>query len=148
MKEYEINKETRAIIAINDEISKVYEINKVFYVYLPTIKIIDDSCKYFGSSYSGRVEGTKNLLNISYKAPIIIEERSKIIFFPTSSPRINTCSWISLNNIQSYYKEGDFTIIKFLCGIKIKIKLSYGIIDNQVLRATRLESVYDKRIKK
>ena len=35
---------------------------------------MDDSCKYFGSSYQGRYEGTKNLIGMNYKLPIIIEE--------------------------------------------------------------------------
>ena len=78
MKKYEINKNTLAIIAITNGISKVYEKDKTLYVYSPTIKIIDDSCKFFGSSYSGRFEGTKNLLNVSYKSPIIIEEQNNV----------------------------------------------------------------------
>lgn len=146
MKKYEINKNTLAIIAITNGISKVYEKDKTLYVYSPTIKIIDDSCKFFGSSYSGRFEGTKNLLNVSYKSPIIIEEQNKIIFFPTRSPRISSCSWISLNNIDCYYREDKSTVIKFIGGRKIKIKLSYGVVDNQVLRATRLESTFNKRV--
>ena len=40
MKKYEINKNTLAIIAITNGISKVYEKDKTLYVYSPTIKII------------------------------------------------------------------------------------------------------------
>ncbi len=148
MNEYEINAQTLAIIPIGEEKSKVIEVNGDFIINASPIKIIDDSCKFFGSSYDGRFEGTKNLLGISHKAPIIVEETRKIIFFPTTSPRLDRCAWISLNNIDNYYEVLGGTIIKFNCGKKEKINLSYGIIDNQVLRATRLEVILEKRIKK
>ena len=32
------------------------------------------SCKYFGSSFEGRILGSKNILGSVYKAPIIVEE--------------------------------------------------------------------------
>ena len=63
------------------------------------MKIIENSCRYFGSSYNGRHIGTKNLTGINYKSPIIIEETKNIIFFPTTSPKQSDCSWISLKYI-------------------------------------------------
>lgn len=147
MNEYEINRDTLAIIPISEYKSMVYEVNKDFIVNLSTLKIIDDSCKFFGSSYEGRFEGTKQLLNISHKSPILIEETNKVIFFPTTSPRLNDCAWVSLNNLKDYCKSKTGTLIKFYCGKEMFINIDFGIIDNQVLRATRLESVVQKRIK-
>ena len=147
MENYEINKETLAIIPIEEELSRIIEEKNEYTVKASVLKIIDDSCKFFGSSYEGRFEGTKTIMKVSHKAPIIIEETTKIIFFPTTSPRLSTCSWISLNNIKDYYRSGDNTVILFSCGKKIKLHLSYPIIDNQVLRATRLEALLNKRIK-
>lgn len=146
MKNYEINRQTLAIIPCGTERSKIIEENNEFFINQPPTKIIDNSCRFFGSSYDGRLNGTKNILGVSHKAPIIIEESSGIIFFPTTSPRLESCAWISLNNIAEYYKLYGDTIIKFNCGKKIKLELSYGIIDNQVLRATRLESLITKRV--
>ncbi len=147
MKNYEINRQTLAVLSYGKERSKIIEENDEFIINLPVSKIIDNSCRFFGSSYEGRVNGTKNILGVSHKAPIIIEESMKIIFFPTTSPRLESCSWISLNNISEYYKLYGDTIVKFNCGKKVKLELSYGIIDNQVLRATRLESLLSKRIR-
>lgn len=147
MKNYEINRQTLAVLSYGKERSKIIEETDEFIINLPVSKIIDNSCRFFGSSYEGRVNGTKNILGVSHKAPIIIEESMKIIFFPTTSPRLENCSWISLNNISEYYKLFGDTIVKFNCGKKIKLELSYGIIDNQVLRATRLESLLSKRIR-
>ncbi len=144
---YEINKETLAVIALEEEKCMVYEENREFLLNCSSMKVIDDSCKFFGSSYQGRFEGTKNMLNISHKAPIIIEESRGIIFFPTTSPRMEDCSWISLNNIENYYKSKEGTNIKFSCGKVLKFKLAFGIMDNQILRATRLLVISDKRKK-
>lgn len=143
--EYEINSETFAIIAIDQTMSKVIEKNNVFYVKISAMDIIDNSCKFFGSSYLGRFEGTKNLTGISYKSPIIIEESRNIIFFPTTSPRINGCNWISLNNISEYTKNKSKTNLIFSNGYNLEIDISYNIIENQILRATRLDSILRKR---
>ena len=101
MSEYEINDDTLAIIPIDEYRSKVIEKSRSFIVEQPPMRIIDKSCRYFGSSYQGRFLGTKNLIGISHKAPIIIEETREIIFFPTNSPRQYNCAWISLKNLQN-----------------------------------------------
>ncbi len=141
MNSYEINSETQAIIPIGEDKSKIIEANRTLIVNQTPMKIIDRSCKYFGSSYQGRFIGTKNLIGVSHKAPIIIEETREIIFFPTSSPRLNNCSWLSLKHLQNYKKSNNNSIILFNSGYLLNLDISYGILDNQVLRATRLESV-------
>ena len=140
MKEYEINEDTLALISL-DKKTKVFENNKTFTVDKETSKIMEESCEYFGSSLSGRQKGTEKLIGVSYKAPIIVEESKNIIFFPTTSPRIKSCSWISLNNLERYYTRNKRLILEFKNHQKIMLNLSYGIIDNQILRATRLEAV-------
>lgn len=146
MKEYEINSDTLALINDNEK-TKVYENNSIFIVDKSANKIMEDSCEYFGSSLSGRQKGTFNLIGVTHKSPIIVEETKEIIFFPTVSPRLKECSWISLNNIEKYYHEGKKVIIIFKNGQQIELKTSYGIVDNQILRATRLESVLRGRKK-
>lgn len=141
MNDYEINRDTLAIMPLDDYKSKVIEKNKTFVVEKTPMGIIDNSCRFFGSSYQGRFEGTKRLIGISHKAPIIIEESSEMIFFPTNSPRLYECSWISLKNLDKYKKNSQNTTIMFTNGHLLDINIPYGIIDNQVLRATRLESV-------
>ena len=46
----------------------------------------------------------------------------------------------------NYYKTKEGTNIKFSCGKVLKFELAFGIMDNQILRATKLESVLRKRI--
>ena len=142
---YEISRDTLAIIPISSCQSKIIEGDDNLIINKNSTKIVDDSCKFFGSSLRGRCEGTKNLLGINYKAPIIVEESSEIIFFPTNSPRIDDCVWISLNNIEKYQRTNGKTKVVFKNGTEIDVDVSFNTIDNQVLRSTRLESILRKR---
>lgn len=146
MNDYEINVQTLAIIPLKEGKSRVIEENNSYIVNKTPMKIIDNSCKFFGSSYEGRFCGTKTLTGITHKSPIIIEESRKMIFFPTKSPRLDSCIWISFNNILNYEQKENNSIIKFCCGKVLELDISYNIIDNQILRATRLESVLNKRM--
>jgi competence protein ComK len=144
---YEISTETLAIIPIDNYRSKIIEGNNTFVVNKTPMEIIEHSCRYFGSSYAGRHTGTKNLIGVSHKSPIIIEETKELIFFPTSSPRLYDCSWISLKNIEEYKKMNNNSLIVFNSGYLMELGMSYGSLDNQILRATRLESVLRTRKK-
>ena len=107
--------------------------------------IIDQSCRSFGSSYLGRHEGTKHLTGINYKAPIIIEETQSMIFFPTASPRFSKCAWIALNHVKNHIRFEEKSILYFQCGKNVELDISYGSLENQILRATKLESVLRKK---
>ena len=109
------------------------------------MEIISNSCEYFGSSYEGRLIGTKNLIGAKYKAPIIIEEANEIIFFPTASPRVEDCHWISLKHVDKLEKNGLKTKILFKNGQELNLNVSYGSLENQLLRATRLQSIMRDR---
>jgi len=142
---YEVNSSTLALIPLNNFETKVIEMDNTFNIKKSVFEIIKESCEYFGSTYLGRHEGTKKLIGISHKAPIIIEESKSIIYFPTTSPRLEKCIWFSLNNIKKYYNINGKTEILFNNNKSIKINISYGSFDNQFLRATKLESVLRKR---
>lgn len=150
MKEnYEINESTIAILSLEKRKSKIIELEEDYIVSKSTTEIINDSCKYFGSSYKGRHEGTKYLTGINYKSPIIIEETTEMIFFPTSSPRFDNCSWISLKHINKYEKEKNKCKITFKNGLIILLDISYGSLQNQILRSTLLQSIIrDRKIVK
>jgi competence protein ComK len=143
--QYEINSSTLAILPVDDLTSKVLEEEAEYYVKKPTKDIIDDSCKYFGSSLKGRNEGTKSLIGGNYKLPVVIEETRDIIFFPTSSPLGEECAWISLNNLDDYKKQNKNSFVKFKNGSILNVDISIFSLENQILRASRLENVLRKR---
>ena len=145
MDSYEINKNTCAIISIDEEICKVIENNDEYFINKSTFDVMEESCQYYGSSFEGRVRGTKNILGSNYKVPIIIEESNELIFFPISSPVSFKCTWISLNNISKYERCNGFTKVTFNCGKEVILKLSISSFEGQLLRANRLGSIIKKR---
>ena len=152
---YIINYETLLIIPyIEDEKkkvikSKIFEVDDEFIVAKNPFDIISDSCLFFGSSFDGRREGTKNLINCEIKVPIIIEDSKNLIFFPTTSPIDDDCSWISLKNIKSYNKlTSTKTEVEFKNGKVLTVDISYNSFNNQVMRASRLESIIRSRKEK
>ena len=146
--EYEINSSTLIIFPIDNKKCRIVESDLEFFVNKKSTKVIEESCLFFGCSYLGRVEGTKKLINVAVKAPIIVEESKKIIFFPTSSPRLDTCMWISYNNLVKYTKNNDNnTILYFKNNQEIEIDVSYNIIDNKIVRCIKLEKELIRRKK-
>lgn len=147
--DYEITYETQIIIPINKNSSKIVEENSEYIINESTMKVLEHSCEYFGSSYEGRKNGTKKLLGITHKSPIIIEESRKIIFFPTTSPDNENCIWINLDKINKYYElDEKKSAILFKNNDLIEFDVSIGSLTNQILRATRLKFVLEERIEK
>lgn len=143
---YEINEGTLAVIAKEEKKSLILEDDKEYIVNSNPFEVMDHSCKYFGSSYEGRKEGTKEILNINYKVPIVVDNSRNLIFFPTNSPLSNDCSWISLKSIKDI-QEGEFntTHIIFNNGVSIDVPISKRTIENQILRASRLDLIMRNR---
>ena len=94
---YEITYDTQMILPIDSGKSKIIEEDSEYVVDNNVLEIMEHSCEYFGSSYEGRKEGTKKLIGVTHKSPIIIEESRKMIFFPTSSPDNKDCIWINFS---------------------------------------------------
>ena len=150
MRDYEISRKTLAVLPIGDKKSKVIEKDTTYIIDENPNRIMDESCRYYGSSMGGRQKGTQNLTGITYKAPIIVQEEGNIIFFPTTSPRLKKCCWVSLNNIDSYYYdfEKKTCVIIFDNKSKLEFDMSYLVFNNQILKSHRLESIVNKRREK
>ncbi|MGM9849866.1 MAG: competence protein ComK [Bacilli bacterium] len=142
---YYINRGTCAIIPIDKDVSEVIELDCTYTVNKSSKDIIDESCKYYGCSYHGRLEGTKRVLNMNYKLPIMVEDYNNLIFFPTSSPRFGECIWISLNNIKNYEKINSCSKLIFTSDVELRLEMSYYSLENQIFRATMLDSMLRKR---
>lgn len=145
MIEYEINKDTCMLLAVDKYKTKVIELEREFILPVSTLEILDYSCKYYGSSYLGRKAGSINILKNIYKIPIIVEESRNIIFFPLSSPRYHHASWVSLSQIKYYRKKGNMTEVIFQNNKSILLEISYPAFQNQVLRSSYLEIVSNNR---
>ncbi len=148
MKQYEINDATLAIIPDKKSNSLILEEGTEYKIEAKPLKIIDYSCKYFGSSYVGRREGSKQILQTAYKLPIMVEDTRNIVFFPTNSPEETECSWLALNKIEKIRplsSRNNYTEVEFANGKVLALPISYKSLENQILRASRLESVIRNR---
>lgn len=147
--DYEVNYDTQVILPIEVTKSKVIESDNEYIVNQTVQEVLEHSCEYFGSSYEGRKEGTRKMLGITHKSPIIVEESQKMIFFPTTSPERLDCIWINLEKIDKYYKvDNKKSAIIFKNGDKLEFDVSFGSLSNQILRATRLKFILDERTSK
>ena len=145
---YEITYDTQALVPISQTKSKAIENNEEYIIDNNTLEIMEHSCEYFGSSYEGRKDGTRKLLGITHKSPIIVEESRKMIFFPTISPEKEDCIWINLEIIENYYRlDKQLSAIKFKNGDILELNISFGSLSNQILRASRLKYILEERIK-
>ncbi len=142
---YEVSKGTLAIVPDQGK-SVVYEDEERYLVKQTPYEIMEASCLYFGSSYNGRREGAKEILGAEYKVPIVIDDSSNIIVFPTTSPLSQDCVWLSLSHIKDYKKiDANNTKIIFNNGKEIVVPSSYRTIENQISRASRLDYILRRR---
>jgi competence protein ComK len=103
---------------------------------------MEDSCKYFGSTYEGRKNGAKDILGAEYKVPIVVEDSNNLIVFPTTSPAAEDCCWISLKRVKKIEKiDSNNTKIIFDNNCEIIVDCSYRTIENQLSRASRLDLI-------
>ncbi len=140
--EYEISKGTLAILPNEKNSSLVYEDDNRYIIKETPFQIMEDSCKYFGSTYEGRKDGAKEMLGAEYKVPIVVEDSSNLIVFPTTSPLSEDCVWINLKRVEKIEKiDANNTKIIFDNKIEIIVDSSYRTIENQLSRASRLDLI-------
>ncbi|MDP4085062.1 MAG: competence protein ComK [Bacillota bacterium] len=148
--DYEINPYTMFIrpVEYGGKIySQVYEIEDEFTLPLKPIDIIKKSCEYFSSSFDGRKDGTKQLIGITHKSPIVIDPTSFIYFFPTTSPSRLECIWISHEHVLNYKRVSPIeTEVTFQSKQSFILPISYSSFENQLLRTSLLRTKLMQRI--
>ena len=146
IEKYEFSRGTLAIVPNDDNTSLVLEDNDKYIVNNKPYHIMEESCKYFGSSIEGRKDGSKSILGAEYKVPIVIEDSSNLIAFPTTSPFASDCCWISLNRVYNINKIDNYsTKIIFDNNEEIVVPCSFRSVENQMSRAARLNLVLKNR---
>lgn len=146
MKNYEINSETLVIMPVELAKAKVFEYDDEYLVDTTALDIVKNSCLFFGCSFEGRKTSVKDILGIDMKVPILVEDSNNIIFFPITSCIKKDSIWISYKNLVKYYKLDKFSTVLCFCNNKqIVVNAKYNLIDNQVIRCIKLESLLEKR---
>ncbi|MFC3040661.1 competence protein ComK [Virgibacillus xinjiangensis] len=149
---YEISPLTMAVIANpikkGETYSYVLEEEMEYAIDNSPSRLMNDACKYLGSSLKGRQDGTREICGITHKAPISVDPSCGMYFFPTTSPANPKCSWIAHTHIDQINRIPDnSTEIIFHNGKKITLKVSYGSMLNQVQRTAQFRYLLDQRIK-
>lgn len=142
---YEINDETLAILPFDKNKTRVIEKNDEYIINDTPYEVMEHSCNYFGSSFDGRVVGSKSILGSVYKIPVIVEETQKLIFFPTEALASDNVGWISYKNIRNVEKHDKKSKIVFNNGDYVIIDCPYFSVKNQIFRCNMLESISNNR---
>ncbi len=145
MKNYIIQEDTLAIIGIHANCCRIIEKNREFYVFAPWQQILNDSCLYYGSSYQGRLEGSKDILNKDYKVPIILSEMRKLIFFAVGNQTDFNCVWISLKMMKDYQILSGKIKFIFYNNKELYVYSGKESFENQLLKAYNLERLLNLR---
>src|SRR5699024_5838908 len=150
---YEMNPFTMAVLSKEKSngtfVTVVLEENEEYTVFQTLKKMIDFACKFYGSSLRVRLDGTKDVCNITYKAQILIEPRFCMYFYPTESPQSKCCSWLAHSYIADInpINDGSKTVIKFTNGKIVTIDISYGSMQNQLNRTAQFRYRLNERMK-
>lgn len=150
----EITPLTMAILHETDEQGHartlIMEEENEYRVFTSPTKIIDFACKFYGSSLRGRLDGTREVSELTHKAPVAIEPACGMYFFPTASPLNRSCSWLSHSHIDQIrpHDRGLQTEVTFTNGQIIKLDISYGSMQNQLYRTAQFRFAFTNRMKK
>lgn len=138
---YIINKNTYFIVKKERKI-EITEKENFFQFEEHFNKFLTENCNYYGSSYEGRKESSKYLLQLRSKVPIILNERKNIVLFSISSDRNRDNIWFVYNNILTYKKIKEYVEVTFKNNEKVVFLISYNIFKNQMNKCSRLISIF------
>jgi|SRR5690606_23032667 len=148
VEEYEINPSTYMLIPYireNELWTRVVEDD--CYVLTPEspIKIINRCCSYNGTDFNGRRNGTKALINVTHKPPILLDPHTSIYIFPTKSPFHQDCIWIVADQVEHYWKQDkSTTLVEFQNKETMEVPVSNYVFKSQISRAAELRVKYER----
>lgn len=150
IEEYEINTCTmfvEPVIYGGKIYSRAVELEDEYLSPFKPLDIIKKGCVYFGVDYESRKRGTRQLIGYSRKIPIVIEPTNHIYFFPTASPLIPECIWISLEHVECYRRvSSQKTMVIFRNKQSHIFPVPFSKIEGQMLRTSLLKTKLLQRI--
>lgn len=131
-------------LRVNNESIYVKEINNEMILNENIIKVLNNSCIYYGSSLKGRILGAKSLIKSKYKLPLIISEKNNL-FFINIKDKNGYEYWLNFQYIKDYKYVDNLLKIFFEYDKSLLINCSWTIFNNQMLKCSRLYVVYSMR---
>ncbi|WP_066186985.1 competence protein ComK [Gracilibacillus timonensis] len=148
----EINPNTLAIVGFQDDdgfFTRIVEQDEKddYETTWSTHQVMNYTCKGFGISLQGLLDGTRMLSGITHKPPIAIDRISGMYFFPVESPLRKSCTWIAHSHVLEVEREDThFTRVVFKNGRDILLNVSYASIINQVYRTAQYRYLLSNNI--
>ncbi|MDX8045739.1 competence protein ComK [Gracilibacillus sp. S3-1-1] len=148
----EISPKTLAVVGHKTEqgyLTRVIEYEEVddYETTFSAQKVMDMTCKSFGISLKGLMEGTKMLSKITHKPPIAIDRISGMYFFPVESPLKKTCTWIAHSHVLELEKvEPHLTRVVFKNGRDLVLEVSYASLINQLYRTAQYRYLLNNKV--
>ncbi|MGX1901847.1 competence protein ComK [Thermolongibacillus altinsuensis] len=149
--EYVVIGETAALVPKYNEVGKlcttVYELYNTYFVEKSPKEIIQHSCRYYGSTYEGKVEAAKHILGIRQMVPVSVCEALRLYFFPTCSPDNESCIWFAqshIHQVQSFQKKKAKVILKNKKEIIVDVQK--GTIESKMYKTAMLFLILEQRL--
>ena len=151
--DYIINRKTMAIVPVltvdNRILSGILEEEDTFIALPRPYEVVDQSCRFHGSSFEGRKEGTRELIGITHKAPIAISSTESLYFLSTLSYTRRECSWISHFHVtNTKATPHNNVLITFMNGQSFEVGISKTSFDTLLYRTAHLRSESEDRQKR
>lgn len=144
MKKYIINEDTIALIKKNNS-TLIIEDKRKLLITKKLLTILDESCKFYGSNYKGRITAISELINSKYKTPILINEISSLIFFPTGSLRNENVMYFNYKKIIKYDEFYGIIRIYLSNNIMLTSKISKYSLNEQLLKCLLINNILYSR---
>lgn len=133
-----------------DGIEIMEEYNQSFFEKISAKTYLERLCLHQGCSMQGRKEAIKAVYHIHQKIPILISERTKDFFFPTSAIRVIPCHWINHRAIYKIQGNQQLTMIYFHDQTKLVLDVDIRTIKREIKICTNyltyLESQHKNKI--
>ena len=141
-----INRTVLAVKAffMGENKSKIITTHGIYYSVLTPLELLNKACINYSSTWQGRTDVATVLLDYSKKPPFIIEP-NKIGVFPTKSSKSPDCVFIFNHHISVHEVAKGQSVITFMAGISVTVKVSKNIILKQYQRLHTLMSVSNLR---
>jgi competence protein ComK len=151
--DYLINNRTILLYGVLHENGHLYtfvlEEEEAFWVAIAPIKLIDQSLISYGSSFSGALKSSTQLLGKERKKyPIKIDASLDIWLFPTKSYRQDNCVWFSLNHVRDTMPIGQkFTKVYLSNGHMFELVLNESAFRAKLRTAESLRDIITSNTK-
>ena len=130
---------TNKTIAITKKYKKtiIYDVDNIRIINKNINKILELNCNFYGNDINFIKKQVKNVLNIHYKIPIIINNS---VFIQLFNLRSNNCIFININKIIDY-KINDNKLEIICYKRKFILDLSKSTFEKNLLNGVKLNNI-------